>query len=119
MRYTVKNAENELYRMGRIGGHRVSRGAALILFWYHGTIPSREPGRDRRRFLMLEVIFIVEESPEGGYTARALGASIFTEADDWAGLQVNVRDAVSCHFDEGQAPKVIRLHHGREEVLTL
>ncbi|MGO9597632.1 MAG: 2-oxoisovalerate dehydrogenase E1 subunit beta [Isosphaeraceae bacterium] len=49
---------------------------------------------------MLEVIFIVEESPEGGYTARALGTSIFTEADDWAQLQANVRDAVSCHFDE-------------------
>lgn len=63
---------------------------------------------------MLEVIFIVEESPEGGYTARALGASIFTEADDWAGLQANVRDAVSCHFDEDKAPKIIRLHGVRE-----
>ncbi len=68
---------------------------------------------------MLEVIFIVEESPEGGYTARALGASIFTEADDWSELQANVRDAVNCHFDEGKAPKVIRLHFVREELLTL
>jgi hypothetical protein len=68
---------------------------------------------------MLEVIFIVEESPEGGYTARALGPSIFTEADDWGELQANVRDAVSCHFDEDEAPKVIRLHFVREEVLTL
>ena len=68
---------------------------------------------------MLEVIFIVEESPEGGYTARALGTSIFTEADDWVQLQANVRDAVSCHFDEDEAPKVIRLHYVREEVLTL
>jgi len=68
---------------------------------------------------MLEVIFIVEESPEGGYTARALGPSIFTEADDWSDLQANVRDAVNCHFDEGKAPKVIRLHFVREEVLTL
>ena len=54
-----------------------------------------------------------------GYTARALGTSIFTEADDWAQLQANVRDAVSCHFDEDEAPKVIRLHYVREEVLTL
>ena len=68
---------------------------------------------------MLEVIFIVEEAPEGGYTARALGTSIFTEADDWAQLQANVRDAVSCHFDEDESPKVIRLHYVREEVLTL
>ena len=68
---------------------------------------------------MLEVIFIVEEAPEGGYTARALGTSIFTEADDWVQLQANVRDAVSCHFDADEAPKVIRLHYVREEVLTL
>ena len=68
---------------------------------------------------MLEVIFIVEESPEGGDTAQALGPSIVTEADDWSELQANVRGAVNCHFDEGKAPKVIRLHFVREEVLTL
>jgi hypothetical protein len=68
---------------------------------------------------MTEVIFIVEEAPEGGYTARALGPSIFTEADNWKELQSNVRDAVSCHFEENQAPKLIRLHFVREEVLTL
>jgi len=59
---------------------------------------------------MDEVIFVVEEAPEGGYTARALGASIFTEADTVANLYAQVRDAVRCHFEEGQAPKVIRLH---------
>jgi len=68
---------------------------------------------------MSEIIFLVEESPEGGYTARALGASIFTEADDWQELQANVRDAVSCHFETGEAPGLIRLHFVREEVLTL
>jgi hypothetical protein len=65
-----------------------------------------------------EVIFLVVEAPEGGFTARALGESIFTEADDIADLHVKVRDAVRCHFDEGQAPKVIRLHFVREEVIT-
>lgn len=45
-----------------------------------------------------ERIFIVEEAPEGGYTARALGASIFTEADTWGELQGRIRDAVLCHF---------------------
>ena len=68
---------------------------------------------------MTEVIFIVEDSPEGGYIARALGPSIFTEADDWQELQANVRDAVNCHFEEGQAPRLVRLHFVREEVFAL
>ena len=67
---------------------------------------------------MNELIFIVEEAPEGGFTARALGHSIFTEADTLEDLRRNVRDAVQCHFDEGKAPKVIRLHFVREEVLA-
>jgi hypothetical protein len=51
---------------------------------------------------MTEIIFLVEEAAEGGYVARALGASIFTEADDLASLESNVRDAVRCHFDESE-----------------
>lgn len=66
-----------------------------------------------------ELIFLVEEAPEGGYTARALGESIFTEADTVLDLHVQVRDAVRCHFDEGQAPRVVRLHFVRDEVLAL
>jgi hypothetical protein len=65
-----------------------------------------------------EVIFLVEEAPEGGFTARALGESIFTEADDLGDLHAKVRDAVHCHFDEGKVPKVIRLHFVREEVIS-
>lgn len=61
----------------------------------------------------------MEEAPEGGYTARALNASIFTEADTLADLHDEVRDAVRCHFDERQAPKIIRLHFVREEVITV
>lgn len=68
---------------------------------------------------MNELIFLVEEAAEGGYTARALGASIFTEADDLASLRGQIRDAVLCHFEDGQAPKVIRLHFVREEVLAV
>jgi hypothetical protein len=67
---------------------------------------------------MEEMIFMVEDAPEGGYTARALGASIFTEADNLDELREQVRDAVKCHFDEGQGPKVIRLHFVREEVIA-
>ena len=66
-----------------------------------------------------EVIFVVEEAPEGGYTARALGESIFTEADDLEDLHAQVRDAVRCHYGEEEAKgKVIRLHYVREEVLS-
>ena len=68
---------------------------------------------------MNEVIFVVEEAPEGGFTARALGISIFTEADDLGGLHAQVRDAIRCHFDEGQRPKVVRLHFVREEVIAV
>ena len=68
---------------------------------------------------MSELIFLVEEAPEGGYTARALGQAIFTEAADLSELHEQVRDAVLCHFDEGAAPKIIRLHFVREEVLSL
>ena len=68
---------------------------------------------------MAELIFVVEEAPEGGYTARALYASIFTEADSLADLHAQIRDAVRCHFDEGQTPRVIRLHFVREEVIAV
>ena len=67
---------------------------------------------------MSEVIFLVEEADEGGFTARALGASLFTQADTVAELHERVRDAVRCHFDEGAAPKVIRLHFVRDEVIS-
>ena len=68
---------------------------------------------------MSELIFMVEEAPEGGFIARALGTSIFNEADTLSELRSKVRDAVRCHFDEGQFPKVIRLHHVREEVIAV
>jgi predicted RNase H-like HicB family nuclease len=65
-----------------------------------------------------EVIFLVEEAAEGGFTARAVNQSIFTEGDTLDELRRNVREAVECHFDDGQTPKVIRLHIVREEILT-
>lgn len=67
---------------------------------------------------MNEVVFVVEEAPEGGYTAHALGESIFVEADDLEDLREQVRDAVRCHFDDGKEPKIIRLHFVRDEVLA-
>ena len=68
---------------------------------------------------MNEILFVVEEAPEGGLTARALGESIFTEADDIPSLHKQVRDAVHCRFAEGKAPQIIRLHFTREEILAV
>ena len=64
-----------------------------------------------------EVLFVVEEAPEGGYVARAMGHAIFTEADTWDELRQAVRDAVRCHFEEQDMPELIRLHAVREEVV--
>ncbi len=68
---------------------------------------------------MTEILFTVEDAPEGGFTARAVGHSIFTEADTLDELRQNVREAVECHFDDGEAPKLIRLHIVRDEVLPI
>lgn len=67
---------------------------------------------------MSEIIFVVEQSPEGGFQARALGESIHTQADTVADLHARVREAVHCHFDDGEAPKLIRLHFVRDEVIA-
>ena len=68
---------------------------------------------------MTELLFLVEEAAEGGFTARALGESIFTEADSMVELHAQIRDAVHCHFEEGKAPKLVRLHFVREELLAV
>lgn len=67
---------------------------------------------------MTEIIFLIEDDAEGGYTAKALGESIFTQADDIDELRVNIRDAVDCHFEPENKPKVIRLHFVSDEVLA-
>jgi len=68
---------------------------------------------------MAEIVFLVEEAPEGGFTAKALGYSIFTEADTWNELKTSIQDAVTCHFEEGQKPRVVRLHYLREELIAV
>ncbi|MGQ9628118.1 MAG: 2-oxoisovalerate dehydrogenase [Anaerolineae bacterium] len=67
--------------------------------------------------MLREIIFLVEESPEGGYEARALGHSIYTEADTYEELKGMVQDAVRCHFEETERPHLIRLHLVKEEVV--
>ena len=67
-----------------------------------------------------EIVFLVEDDPDGGYTARALGEAIFTEADDLESLRIMVKDAVNCHFEETSTrPEMIRLHIVRDEVFAL
>jgi hypothetical protein len=66
---------------------------------------------------MSEIVFVVEEAAEGGYLAKAVGESIFTEADNLAQLHERTREAVRCHFEEDKAPKLIRLHYVRDEVI--
>jgi len=67
---------------------------------------------------MNEIIFLVEDAPEGGFIAKALGYSIYTDAQTVAELRDNVRDAVVCHFEEAQKPSVIRLHFVHDEVIA-
>jgi hypothetical protein len=66
-----------------------------------------------------EIIFSVEESPEGGYEARALGHAIFTQAETLADLRAMVLDAVRCHFDDAERPKLIRLHLVKDELIPV
>lgn len=66
-----------------------------------------------------EIIFSVEESPEGGYEARALGHAIFTQAETLAELRTMVLDAVRCHFEEGDRPQLIRLHLVKDELIPV
>ncbi|HHX87866.1 MAG TPA: 2-oxoisovalerate dehydrogenase [Firmicutes bacterium] len=69
---------------------------------------------------MKEIIFLIEEALEGGFTARALGFSIFTDAETMDELKANIREAICCYFDEkGDFPKVIRLHFVKDEIMAI
>lgn len=68
---------------------------------------------------MNEVFFLVEEALEGGFIAKAMGESIFTEAETLDQLKINIREAVHCHFESDRLPKIIRLHMVKEEILPV
>jgi len=68
---------------------------------------------------MREVIFLVDRDPDGGFTARALGYPIFTEADTWEELREAVQDAVRCHFDEEERPAMVWLRLVQEEAVPV
>jgi len=66
-----------------------------------------------------ELIFLLEESPEGGYQARSLGEYIYNDGDTLEELREAVADAVRCHFEEEDQPHLVRLHFVREESLSV
>ena len=69
--------------------------------------------------MITEIIFLIEESPEGGYEARALGHSIHTQAETMDEIREAIEDAVRCHFDEAEMPRMIRLHMVKDEIIAL
>ena len=66
-----------------------------------------------------EILFLVEESPEGGYEANAPGFSIYTQGETLDEVKQMAVEAVRCHFDEGEVPSLIRLHIVKEEVVAV
>jgi predicted RNase H-like HicB family nuclease len=66
---------------------------------------------------MSEIIFLVEESPEGGFTAKCLTDSIFTQAETIDSLREMIKDAVRCHY-ENETKRIVRLHIVKEEVIA-
>ena len=69
--------------------------------------------------MLNEIIFTVIESLDGGYEAKAVGYSIYTQCDEYSELQETLRDAVKCHFDEDEMPSLIRIHLVKDEVIAV
>ncbi len=67
---------------------------------------------------MNELVFTITQEADGGFVAEALGESIITQADTWEELRANVREAVAAFYFDRPAPKVLRLHLVRDEVLV-
>ncbi len=68
---------------------------------------------------MSEIIFVVEDSDEGGFTAKALGYPIHTEGENLEELKENIRDAVKCHFNDKDRPRIVRLHMVEDELMPI
>lgn len=69
--------------------------------------------------MVSEIIFYIEESLDGGFEARALGYDIFTDGETVEELKINIKDAIHCHFEDGEEPRIIKLHFVREEAIAL
>jgi predicted RNase H-like HicB family nuclease len=66
-----------------------------------------------------ELTFLAQEDPEGGYSARSIKESIYTQGDTIEELKKNIKDALKCHFEnDNEAPKYIKLHILMEEIFS-
>jgi hypothetical protein len=122
-RLVVEELEREPHHERRERDEEIERdhGGRLVESLAQAVSQPTRMRRSRGAYIiwhMSEIVFVVEEAPEGGFIARAVGESIFTEADSLAELHERAREAVRCHFDEGKSPKLIRLHYVRDEVIA-
>ena len=69
--------------------------------------------------MIKEIFFLIEESIDNGYEARAIGHSIFTEGETYEEVKANIKEAVKCHFEKDEMPQIIRLHLVKDEVLAI
>jgi len=76
-------------------------------------------GCERSGLVLKEIIFLIEESLDGGYEARSMGHSIFTDGETYEEVKGNIKEAVKCHFEEDDMPNIIRLHLVKDEVVAL
>ena len=60
---------------------------------------------------MNEIIFLIEEAVEGGYSARALDHSIFTDGESIEDIKANIKDSIFSHFEENDLPKVVQIQY--------
>ncbi len=68
----------------------------------------------------MELIFEIRDADEGGFYARALGHSIFTQAETWDELRANVLEATSLHFEEEAVqPRLVQLHYVKDELIPV
>lgn len=101
-----------------LSGGIVSGISSIIIFMYRQRINMIwEIVIFVKSTVLAEIIFIVEESAEGGYEARALENSIFTAGETVEELKENIKEAIRCHFEKDLA-KIIRLHYIKEEVIA-
>ncbi len=69
---------------------------------------------------MKELLFIVQESLDGGYEAKAIGYSIYTQCETYGEIKETIRDAVICHFENKEdLPSIIRINFVKEEIIAV
>lgn len=66
-----------------------------------------------------EIVFLVEESLDGGYEAKAAGFPIFTQGDTIEEVKKNILDAVRCHFEDKEIPSYVYVRFLKEELIAL